>query len=172
MPDELLEAAAAGSPTFAPGSAQEYSNGGYWVLGAVLEAATGTDAGTLLDRYVIDALGLKNTLLYDSSLPDVEVVNAYEDLDGDIDVDSMGTSLLPGLFTQPWTAGGIVSTVDDLLTFLGGLFAGELIEKESSDEMLDLSTGDSPNALGVLQHGSLWGHDGVIWGYLSSALQM
>jgi D-alanyl-D-alanine carboxypeptidase len=167
-PEELLAAAAAGTPTFPPGSSQEYSNGGYWVLGAVLEAATGADASSLLDSYVIDPLGLENTLLFDSSLPDVEVVNAYEDIDGDGEADAMGTRLLPGLFTPVWTAGGIVSTVDDLTTFLGGLFAGELIDEGSLDEMVELPDGDSPYALGIFQQGSLWGHDGDWVGYLSA----
>jgi D-alanyl-D-alanine carboxypeptidase len=166
-PEELLAAAAAHTPTFVPGSAQEYSNSGYWVLGAVLEAATSTDTGSLLDSYVIDSLGLENTLFFDSSLPEVEVVNAYEDLDGDIEMDALGTTPLPGLFTPAWTAGGVISNVGDLLTFLSGLFAGELIEEESLDEMLDLSTDDSPYALGIYQLDSLWGHDGVVWGYLS-----
>ncbi len=166
-PDELLTAVAAGIPTFAPGSDWAYSNGGYWVLGSVLEAATGTDAGSLLDSYVIEPLGLENTLFFDSSLPEVVVVNAYEDLDGDIDMDSLGTTPLPGLFTPGWTAGSIISTVDDLLIFLDGLFAGELIEEESLDEMLDLTNGDGWYALGIYQVESLWGHDGMIWGYLS-----
>jgi CubicO group peptidase (beta-lactamase class C family) len=168
MPEELLAAAAAGTPTFAPGSDWEYSNGGYWVLGAVLEAATGTAAGSLLDSHVIHPLGLENTLFFDSSLPEVEVVNAYEDLDGDLETDAMGTKLLPGLFTPPWTAGGMTSTVGDLTTFLDGLFAGELIDEESLAEMIALPDGDNSYALGIFQLGSLWGHDGRIWGYLSA----
>jgi D-alanyl-D-alanine carboxypeptidase len=165
---ELVAAAAAGTPTFVAGSAFEYSNAGYWVLGAVLEAATGTGASSLLDDHVVHPLRLENTLLFDASLPEVEVVNAYEDLDGDIEMDAMGTTLMPGFFTPAWTAGGIVSTVEDLLMFLDGLFAGELISEESLDEMLDFSNGaDDVYAMGIAQHGSLWGHDGVIWGYLS-----
>jgi D-alanyl-D-alanine carboxypeptidase len=165
-PEELLAAAAAGTPTFAPGSNQRYSNAGYWVLGGVLEAATDTDAGSLLDSYVIDPMGLEATLLYDSSLPEVVVANAYEDLDGDNETDSMGTELLPGFFTPTWTAGGMVSTVEDLLVFLSGLFTGGLIEEDSLNEMLDLPE-DSVYAMGIYRNGSLWGHDGIIWGYLS-----
>jgi D-alanyl-D-alanine carboxypeptidase len=165
-PEELLTAAAAGTPTFAPGSTQQYSNAGYWVLGGVLEAATGQGAGSLLDSYVIDPMGLETTLLYDSSLPEVVVANAYEDLDLDNETDSMGTELLPGFFGPTWTAGGMVSTVEDLLVFLNGLFTGVLIDKESLDQMLDLPEGGF-YAMGIYQDGSLWGHDGVIWGYLS-----
>ena len=44
--------------------------------------------------------------------------------------------------------------------------AGELIQEASLDEMLDLSGGGS-YALGLFQAGSLWGHDGAIWRYLS-----
>jgi D-alanyl-D-alanine carboxypeptidase len=122
--EELVAAAAAGTPTYLPGSGHEYSNAGYWVLAATLEAATGADAGTLLEEYILDPLELTDTLLFDASLPEVQVVNAYKDLDLDGVEDAMGTRPLPGLVTPAWTAGGIISTAEDVVTFLDALFAG------------------------------------------------
>jgi D-alanyl-D-alanine carboxypeptidase len=135
----------------------------------VLERATGDDVGSLLDRYIIEPLGLSDTMLFDSSLPEVEVVNAYKDLDLDGVPDAMGTRPLPGFVTPAWTAGGMISTAGDLVTFLSGLFAGDLLSEASFEEMLDIGGGGGSYALGIYGTGGLWGHDGGIDGYLSAA---
>jgi D-alanyl-D-alanine carboxypeptidase len=167
-PEELLTATAAETPTYPPGSRHEYTNAGYWVLAAVLETATGTDTASLLDAYVTGPMGLADTLLFDASLPEVEVVNAYKDLDLDGDEDPMGTAPLPGLVTPAWTAGGMISTAADLVTFLDGLFAGNLLTEASLDEMTDTANGGGTYAMGIYQSSGRWGHDGGIAGYLSA----
>jgi D-alanyl-D-alanine carboxypeptidase len=167
-PHELVEAAMVGTPTFAPGTSHDYSNAGYWVLAAALEAATGESTATLLDRYIIEPMGLTDTLLYDPSVPDVEVVNAYKDLDLDGSEDPMGTVPLPGFITPAWTAGGMISTASDLVVFLDGLFSGAVITEASLEEMLDTSSGGGSYALGIYRAGRRWGHDGGIAGYLSA----
>jgi D-alanyl-D-alanine carboxypeptidase len=166
--EELVAAAAEGSPTFPPGSRHEYSNAGYWVLAAVLEEATGRDAAALLNQYVIEPLGLADTVLFDASLPDVAVVNAYSDLDLDGVEDAMGDRPLPGYVTPAWTAGGMISTVTDLVTFVDGLFSGQVLTPESLDAMLDTASGGGSYALGIYRANGLWGHDGGIKGYLSA----
>lgn len=168
-PAEILDAAAAGTPTFPPGSAHDYSNAGYWVLAAAIEGATGQNIGELLAEYVIGPLGLDDTSLFDESLPDVEVVNAYKDLDLDGDEDPMGTAPLPGFITPAWTAGAMISTAEDLVRFLDAVFGGELLSQESLDAMLDRSSGGGGSyALGIYRSGNAWGHDGGIAGFLSA----
>jgi D-alanyl-D-alanine carboxypeptidase len=167
-PDELLAAAAPGSPHFEPGSGHDYSNANYWVLGAVLESATGRSIAELLDEYVFTPLRLDDTLFYDDSLPATEVVNAYMDLDLDGTPDPTGTAPLPGFVTPAWTAGGAISTADDLVHFLSALFAGDLIGPDSLDAMLDTNSGGKLYALGIYQSSFRWGHDGGIAGYLSA----
>lgn len=167
-PDEILEAAAAGTPTFPPDSRHEYSNANYWVLAAALEDATGTEISMLLDRNVLDPMALNATLLFDSTLPDVEVVNAYKDLDLDGVDDPMGTRPLPGFVTPAWTAGGMISNASDLVMFLDGVFAGEIISEAALSELIDTENGGGGYALGIYAHGGSWGHDGGIAGYLSA----
>lgn len=168
-PTELVEAAAAGTPAFSPGSRHEYSNAGYWVLAACLEAVAGQDIAEQLDAHIIGPLGLTDTLLFDASLSDVEVVNAYKDLDLDGSEDPMGTKPLPGLVTPAWTAGAMISTAEDLVRFLDALFGGELLSAASLDAMLDASSGGGSYALGIYRANGRWGHDGGIAGYLSAA---
>jgi D-alanyl-D-alanine carboxypeptidase len=168
-PDELLAAAAAGTPTFTPGATHDYSNANYWVLAACLEAATGERVAALLQEQVIGPAGLTDTLLYDDSLPEVEVVNAYKDLDLDGVADPMGTRPLPGLVTPAWTAGAMISTSTDLVHFLAALFGGDLLSDASLAAMLDTSSGGGSYALGIYRSNRRWGHDGGIAGYLSAA---
>jgi D-alanyl-D-alanine carboxypeptidase len=168
-PAELAEAAAAGSPAFPPGSQHEYSNANYWVLAACLERATDTNTAELLQAYVFGPLGLTETILFDDSLPDVEVVNAYKDLDLDGVEDPMGTRPLPGLVTPAWTAGAIISSAEDVARFLDAVLSGDFLTRESLDAMLDTSSGGGSYALGIYISGGRWGHDGGIAGYLSAA---
>ena len=167
-PEELLAAAAAGTPTFTPGSAFDYSNANYWVLAACLESATGERIAALLQEQVVGPAGLTDTLLFDDSLPDVEVVNAYKDLDLDGVADPMGTRPLPGLVTPAWTAGGMISTGGDLVHFMAALFARDLLSDASLDAMLATSSGGGTYALGIYRASRRWGHDGGIAGYLSA----
>lgn len=167
-PEEILQAAAAHSPVFPPGSQHDYSNANYWVLAAALEAATATDIGSLLDQYLIGPMGLGATMMFDSSLPDVELVNAYKDLDLDGVADPMGARPLPGFITPAWTAGAMISNANDLVTFLDGVFAGEIISRTSVDELTNTANGGGNYALGIYTSGGYWGHDGGIAGYLSA----
>jgi D-alanyl-D-alanine carboxypeptidase len=166
---EIVDAAAAGSPTFPPGSQHDYSNAGYWVLAAALEEAAGESTGALLDEYVLEPIGLDETLLFDETLPAVEVVNAYKDLDLDGDEDPMGTTPLAGFITPAWTAGAMISTADELVRFLDAVFGGDLIGEESLDALLDESSGGGSYGLGIYRSGGAWGHDGGIAGFLSAA---
>jgi D-alanyl-D-alanine carboxypeptidase len=138
-------------------------------VAACLEAATGQAIGTLLDEHVIDPLGLPDTLLFDDSLPEVEVVNAYKDLDLDGVEDAMGTRPLPGLVTPAWTAGGMISTTQDLVRFLAALLAGEFLTDASRGALLDEASGGAGYALGIYRANGRWGHDGGIAGFLSAA---
>ena len=167
-PAEIVAASAAGSPDFPPGSRHEYSNANYWVLATALEEATGIDVGSLLQMHVIDPLGLTDTLLFDSSLPDVEVVNAYKDLDLDGSEDPMGTRPLPGFVTPAWTAGAMISTTADLVHFLDGVFGGSIIDETSLEELTDTTNGGGGYGLGIYSASGAWGHDGGIAGYLSA----
>ncbi len=54
---------------FAPGTRFAYSNANYLVLGAILESATGTPLGTLLQRRIFGPLGMHATTLAGAQIP-------------------------------------------------------------------------------------------------------
>jgi CubicO group peptidase (beta-lactamase class C family) len=106
--------------SFLPGQREEYSNGGYQLLGAIIETLSGKDYGAYLDEASFRPLGMTSTDL----LPDERTVVRF-------------TKLQPGGGSFPeWTAavarqerpgnsaGDGVSTADDL-TWLGKALLGD-----------------------------------------------
>jgi|SRR5579883_223356 len=59
----VLNAIVAAPPVFAPGTAYAYSNSNYYVLGAVIEAVSGTTYGEYLTAAILGPLGLQSTSL-------------------------------------------------------------------------------------------------------------
>src|SRR6185312_16031127 len=50
---------------FEPGSAHRYSNGGYVLLGLVVERASGMDLADFMRKRIFQPLGMKRTLMYE-----------------------------------------------------------------------------------------------------------
>jgi CubicO group peptidase (beta-lactamase class C family) len=58
---DLVALVAAKPLGFTPGSQQQYSNGGYLLLGAVIEAASGQSYRSFVDRQIFATLGMKSS---------------------------------------------------------------------------------------------------------------
>lgn len=67
--DAYVRAALGAEPAFPPGTRVLYSNPGFQVLGAVLERATGTPVGHLLEREALAPLGLAHATLHPLARP-------------------------------------------------------------------------------------------------------
>lgn len=127
-PEELTADSAKYGLQFPPGSRIRYSNAGYNLLGRVVEIAGGKPFPDYLRTEVLDPLGLKDT--------------GYDDGSADI---VMGYALFPnGLAPQPnanssivFAAGGLYSTLDDMLVWTRALHGGGLLSKASHDQMID-----------------------------------
>ena len=73
-PDDLLAIGYSKPALFAPGTAYDYSNTNYVLLGLVMEQVTGKTASELFQERLFDPLGLDSTLLPaldDASIPSV-----------------------------------------------------------------------------------------------------
>jgi CubicO group peptidase (beta-lactamase class C family) len=128
--NDYVELYGARGPQFEPGSRFEYSNYGFVLLGAVIEAVTGKPYYDVVRENVFEPAGMTAT----DSLPESESVDARS-------VGYMGGSggggWRPNTDTLPWrgtAAGGGYSTVDDLLRFAEALRTGTLISKASLAE--------------------------------------
>ncbi|HET7496780.1 MAG TPA: serine hydrolase, partial [Candidatus Eisenbacteria bacterium] len=110
---------------FEPGTREEYSNGGYILLGAVIEKASGMDYYDYVRRNIYEPAGMKDTDSYQQDDPVRNVAEGYTKSAGR-GTDSRWRDAAP---MHPWRgspAGGGYSTVDDLFRFAQALRSGTL----------------------------------------------
>jgi len=144
-PEELAQIGIKESPLFDPGTEWFYSNTNYVLLGLVLEQVTGKPIGDLYRDQIIEPLGLKNTSFpdpADSSIPEphAQGYTLQGKSSGEKPIDS--TDWSP---SEAWTAGMMISTVDDLLVYGRALGTGKgLLSPEQQSERLDSFVSDVP----------------------------
>lgn len=116
---------------FAPGDEHRYCNSGYYLLGLVVENASGTSYQKFLDERIFGALGLKDT--YDDSHGRLIPQRAAGYM-------RWGQSVRNAPYInmrQTIGAGNLVSTVDDLLAWQQALIANRLLSAESFQWMTE-----------------------------------
>lgn len=120
---------------FEPGTKIRYSNAGYNLLAAVVEAAAGMEFHAWLQANFFTPLGMSDTG-YDGS---GTIVMGYADLVGGITPQpNANVSVITG-------AGALYSTVDDLLVWNRALHGGDLLSAESYADMIrDHGPADAP----------------------------
>ncbi len=138
---------------FEPGTDWSYDNSGYVLLGAILEKITGKPYADVLEETIFRPLEMKNTR-YGSDAPIVP-----KRVDGYVK-GSAGILNAPFLsMTQPYAAGAVVSTVDDLARWQAALDAGRLLSPESLRRMwTPVRLPDGRDT----RYGDGW----IIWNYL------
>ncbi|MCC6613425.1 MAG: serine hydrolase [Anaerolineae bacterium] len=169
-PDELIQFVIDnGEPTFEPGAegAWAYSNTGYVLLGIIIEQITGKPLADVYQERIFVPLGMNDTFLWnDVPAPDFGLPSSYYQAPFDVEATLWNMS-------QGWAAGAVISTADDMNTYVRALFAGELFQKpETLARMMDgVPTGSGS----FLQYGiglgeklpGVWGHGGQTLGYES-----
>ena len=114
---------------FTPGTKRRYSNSNYVLLGWVVESVTESTYVTQLEKRITEPLGLKRTRVGGPVMSAGNESRAYFFTGGH-------WALQPDhVIENAGGAGGIVSTTDDMTTFLSALFDGRLISKAMLSEM-------------------------------------
>ena len=153
---------------FEPGARTQYADSNYVLLGIILERVTGRSVESVITRDVIDRAGLRQTSFPTKpALPRPFSHGYYAGPDGDGEIRDY-TAVNPKV---AWTAGGMVSTLDDLKKWGKALATGTLINRRLQAQRLRFGT--IPNAggppvgygLGILRFGDWLGHDGAIFGF-------
>ncbi len=116
---------------FSPGTKWNYSNSGYFLLGVIVEKASGKTFNNYLLDNIIKKLGLKNTLM--DNLDSVLTYRAkgYSKNDDDVWQHAMYISM-----EGPYSAGAMVSTVDDLYLWTKALHNYQVLSAASTQKML------------------------------------
>lgn len=110
---------------FEPGTKFAYNNSGYFLLGAIIEQVSGMTYARFLEQRIFTPLGMKDTAFEGferSKAPRAAGYSVKEKGFGPTDTLSM---------TQPYAAGSLVSTVDDLAKWDAAISAGKLLKPAS-----------------------------------------
>lgn len=115
---------------FPPGEAQAYSNSGFWLLGLVVEKASGMKYGDYLQKQIFEPLGMKRSM--------------YCNTQANVPRRAHGYSMVPGgairraqvaQYTWVFAPGAICSTAGDLVVRLQALHGGKVLSPQSYAEM-------------------------------------
>jgi len=157
---------------FTPGERWKYSNSGYILLGAIIEKASGKSYADFLADRIFGPLGMKSSCYDSTSRIIPRRVPGYSK-------GNSGFENAPYLsMSQPYAAGALGSSVDDLATWTEALLAGKLIKRETLERAFTsykLKDGlDSKYGYGWCisdyEGHRLIEHGGGIHGFLSYAL--
>jgi CubicO group peptidase (beta-lactamase class C family) len=106
---------------FAPGEKWRYNNSGYILLGAIIEKASGKAYADFVRERIFKPAGMTHTR-YDVTEDIIPQRAAGYGRTGDHFVNAQYLSM-----TQPYAAGALVSTVDDLAKWEAALGAGRIV---------------------------------------------
>ena len=142
--------------THVPGAERRYSNYGFVLLGAIIEAVSGQSYYDYVDQHIYAPAGMRNS----GSLPEDETVagraRAYQRENG---------QWVDAADTLPWrgtSAGGGYSTAGDLLRFARALQAGTLVDPKLLAEATQPAEGRYGYgfAAGKFENAAWYGHGG------------
>jgi CubicO group peptidase (beta-lactamase class C family) len=110
---------------FAPGTRWQYDNSGYVLLGAIIEKAAGMPYAQFVEKRIFEPLGMAHSC-YDTTERIVPGrVRGYTPAAGGFrNADFVSMS-------QPYAAGGLMSSVDDLARWNAALLDGKLVKPET-----------------------------------------
>ncbi|NQV69276.1 MAG: serine hydrolase [Pseudohongiella sp.] len=112
-----------------PGEIPRYNNAGYHLLGEVIESVSGLSYSEFVSKNILEPLQLQQTGFV-SSIPDT-LVNGYVLRDGALVMEPVLDSEILG----PYSAGGMISTTKDLLTWINSLFNNSILTQPYVDKM-------------------------------------
>jgi D-alanyl-D-alanine carboxypeptidase len=173
-PQELVDMAMILPVNFLPGEDYEYCNTNYILLGMIIEKISGSSYEFMVESNIIEPLGLTNTFF-----PDVPYLN--EDFSSGFSINNE-MNIYNGTVMDPsfaWSAGGMVSNLEDMSIWARALGEGTLLSNQSQVERMTwngFSGEDDPYiqySLGGWWYSDMfYGHTGVARGYTDAIYYM
>jgi D-alanyl-D-alanine carboxypeptidase len=111
---------------FAPGTDWRYNNSGYFLLGAIIEKVSGMSYADYVRTRIFEPLGMRDTRVESPTALIPRRVHGYAVGEGRAIRNADYISL-----TSPFSAGALVSTVDDLFRWGQAVAAGQLLKPET-----------------------------------------
>ncbi|MFE3496175.1 serine hydrolase domain-containing protein [Streptomyces sp. NPDC059175] len=178
-PQELLDYSFAHRLNFPPGSKWQYSNTNTVLLGLVIEKVSGQPLGAYLEEHVYAPLKLQQTSLpTNAALPEPYAHGYTDDTQPGAPTATATGDTVDATHWDPswaWAAGAMVSTLDDLHTWVPALVDGRLLKPATQKQRLAFGPTGIPNVsygLGVMRVNGWIGHNGELPGYETLAVQL
>ena len=179
--DELLAVAFAHAPNFPPNTAYEYCNTNYALLGVIAERVDGKPLAQAMQEWLFGPLGMQHTALPASTVNTIPEPYSHGYLYGSSSVALVGTppyppavqaaaragTLLPNDYTGlnhsfAAAAGGVISTANDLATWIQALVTGRVLNTAYQHRWLDSLRPVDPREPNGQQYG--YGISQLRWG--------
>jgi CubicO group peptidase (beta-lactamase class C family) len=133
---DLIDAFKDKRSSFAPGQKNVYSNSNYVLLGAIIEKVSGISFGLFVKEKIFGPLGMTRTSC-EGRFEDIPgLATAYEPARTPDDQPDWSRLLVARPYTMSalYTAGGCVSSVEDLARFHRGLLSGGVVSRRMLSE--------------------------------------
>ncbi|MGI4718802.1 MAG: serine hydrolase [Janthinobacterium lividum] len=158
---------------FEPGSQYRYNNSGYFLLGAIIEKISGQRYADFLEQRIFAPLGMRDT--YYEGFGHSKAPMAA----GHSRAEKGYGAARPLSMSQPYAAGSLVSTVDDLARWDAAIAGGRLLKPSSWERAFTsyrLSDGKASDygygwEVEKIQGETAIGHGGGINGFTTHALR-
>ena len=130
-------------PSFAPGAGWEYSNTNYVLLGMVIEQVTGQSITDVFQERIFGPFGMTQST-FPPGTTDISAPNLFG-LTEQGQPTGQTTDATHWNPSEAFTAGAIMSTLDDLKTWADALFTGEgILDAETQQLRRDSIIHDIP----------------------------
>ncbi len=150
---------------FSPGTKWNYSNSGFFLLGVIVEKASGKKFNDYLLENVIKKVGLKNT-----SMDRLDSVLAFRAKGYGKNEQGVWQHAMYISMEGPFSAGAIVSTVDDLYQWTEALHHYKVLTSESAKKMMTPYMNNYGYGIGIdsLKTHKRVSHNGGIPGFVTN----
>ena len=168
---QLVDISIAHGAVTEPTQDYDYNNTNFILLGMIIEKVTGNTANKEITTRIIDKLGLKNTSFPTGPAMPSPYMHGYMVASGKDNSKAATKDISIETASAFYTAGGMISNLGDVKTWIEALAAGKLVSPAMHKEQLTFTTPPNTTSygLGVMNGGILVGHSGEITGYNSSA---
>lgn len=163
---------------FAPGTQMRYNNSAYFLLGAIIERVSGRPYADFMAERVFEPLGMRDTAYEGHERHGKTRVPGYRQIERE--GRPVYAPAQPISMTQPYSAGALVSTVDDLARWDAAIASGRLLKPESwrlLHTAIPVPTGNAGRVargwfVTELQGREMVYHNGAIPGFNTDALRV
>ena len=173
-PEEMIDFFKNEPMDFAPGEEFRYNNSAYFMLGYIIEKASDKTYEEYIEETFFELLGMENSFY---GHPSQIIKNRAAGYQGRGDEFENADFLS---MTQPYAAGSLLSTVDDLMKWYNAVMSDKVISKENRQKAhtsYKLNNGEPTGYgygwfLGNIQGSPMIQHGGGINGYLTASLYL